>query len=123
MPATDLSHLVELEREGWAALAAGHGADFYREQLAPEAAMAFPFGVLTRAEAIDAMASAPPWATYELRDAQVVPLTPDAGVVVYAVEARREGQAPFRAVVSSTFVRDGDSWKLAFHQQSPPAGA
>jgi hypothetical protein len=40
-------------------------------------------------------------------------------VVVYHVEARRPGQEPYSAVVSSTFVREADGWKLAFHQQSP----
>jgi hypothetical protein len=118
--ADDLRHLVDIEREGWAALASGNGAAYYREHLAPDAAMAFPFGVLTREQAIDAMAQAPPWAAYELRDERVVRLTPDAGVVVYAVEARREGEEPFRAVVSSTFVRLDGAWRLAFHQQSPP---
>jgi hypothetical protein len=40
-------------------------------------------------------------------------------VVVYAVQAQREGQPPFTAVVSSTYVHDGSAWRLAFHQQSP----
>ncbi|MGN6871650.1 MAG: hypothetical protein ACTHMY_24910 [Solirubrobacteraceae bacterium] len=50
----------------------------------------------------------------------MVELGHDSGVVVYSVVAQRPGDEPYAAVVSSTFVRDNDEWKLAFHQQSPP---
>jgi hypothetical protein len=83
-----------------------------------DALMAFPFGVMDKEEALSAMASAPPWSHYELQDPRVVPLGPDSGVVTYSVTARREGQEPFSAVLSSTFVRREGEWKLAFHQQS-----
>ena len=81
--------------------------------------MAFSFGVMTRDEAIAAMESAPPWASFELKDPRVIELTEDSGVVVYAVAARRDGQEPYSAVVSSTFVRQDGMSKLAFHQQTP----
>jgi hypothetical protein len=112
-------NLVELEREGWEALSSGRGGEYYREHLADNALMAFTFGVMTRDEAIAAMEAAPPWGSFELKDPRVVELTEDSGVVVYAVEARREGQEPYSAVVSSTFVRQDGAWKLAFHQQTP----
>jgi hypothetical protein len=64
------------------------------------------------------MAEATPWSRYEMKNPRVVPLGPDAGVVAYSVAALREGQAPFSAVLSSTFVRRDGEWKLAFHQQS-----
>jgi hypothetical protein len=113
--------LIGLEREGWEALVAGRGGAYYREHLAANAVMAFPFGVMTREAAIEAMESAPPWKRFEIREAQVVELGSDSGVVVYSVEAQRPGDEPYSAVVSSTFVREADGWKLAFHQQSPPA--
>lgn len=111
--------LVDVEREGWEALSSGRGGAYYREHLTDDALMAFSFGVMTRDEAIAAMESAPPWASYEMKDPRVVELTEDSGVVVYAVEARRDGQEPYSAVVSSTFVRRDGVWKLAFHQQTP----
>jgi hypothetical protein len=111
--------LVDLEVDGWNALSSARGADYYREHLAPNALMAFPFGVLSRDAALDTMKSAPPWSSFELEDPRVVALTPDSGVVVYSVRAEREGQEPYSAVVSSTFVRHDGEWKLAFHQQSP----
>ena len=113
--------LIALEREGWEALSSGAGAAYYREHLTDDALMAFPFGVLPREATIEAMAAAPPWERFEMRDPRVVVLGPDSGIVVYEVTAQRAGQEPYAAVVSSTFVRHGDAWKLAFHQQSPPA--
>jgi Domain of unknown function (DUF4440) len=81
--------------------------------------MAFSFGVLTREQALEAIASAPPWAEFEISGSRVVELTPDSAVVVYAVDAQRPGDLPYSAVVSSTFVGAGGVWKLAFHQQTP----
>jgi hypothetical protein len=112
--------LIALERRGWEALVSGNGGAYYREHLTANALMAFPFGVLDRETTIQAMESAPPWERFELRDPQVVELGEDSGVVVYHVVAQRPAEEPYSAVVSSTFVRDGDDWKLAFHQQSPP---
>jgi hypothetical protein len=112
--------LIALERRGWEALVSGNGGAYYREHLTANALMAFPFGVLDRETTIQAMESAPPWERFELRDPQVVELGADSGVVVYHVVAQRPAEEPYSAVVSSTFVRDGDDWKLAFHPQSPP---
>ena len=111
--------LIALEHEGWQALAAGHGAAYYRQHLAANAVMAFPFGVLTREGALEAMEAAPPWEHFEIQNPRVVALGDEAGVVVYSVVAKRAGDEPYAAVISSTFVRDQDGWKLAFHQQSP----
>jgi Domain of unknown function (DUF4440) len=116
-----LDRLLALEREGWEALVAGNGGAYYRQRLTADAVMAFPFGVLNREETIEAMESAPPWAQFEIDDARAVDLGADGGVLIYRVVAQRPGQDPYSAVISSTFVRDGGDWKLAFHQQSPPA--
>lgn len=114
--------LVALERAGWDALCSPRGADHYREHLADGALMAFPFGVLDRAQALEAIASAPPWSQYAMTGARVVRLGEDAAVVVYSVTAQRTGSPPFTAVLSSTFVRSAPHWRLAFHQQSPVGG-
>jgi hypothetical protein len=111
--------LLELERQGWEALSSSQGGAYYREHLTDNALMAFPFGVLTRAETIDAMESAPPWESFEINDSRIVGLTVDSGVLIYRVAARRAGEEQYSAVISSTFVRRQGAWKLAFHQQSP----
>ena len=115
----ELEHLVDLERQGWEALASGRGGAYYREHLTQDALMAFPFGVMQREDTVAAMESAPPWASYEMQDPHVITLTPDSGIVLYSVVAQRAGQEPYTATISSTFVRRDGSWKLAFHQQTP----
>jgi hypothetical protein len=111
--------LIALEHEGWDALVAGEGGRYYREHLTDDALMAFPFGVLTRAATIEAMESAPPWGRYEIADPRVVELGDGGGIVVYEVVARRPGEELYAAVLSTTYVRERDVWKVAFHQQSP----
>jgi hypothetical protein len=81
--------------------------------------MAFPFGVLDRQQALEAMESAPPWSTYDMQDPRIITLTTDSGIVVYRVVAQRPGQPLYTATTSSTFVRRTGTWQLAFHQQSP----
>ena len=111
--------LPETEWEGWRAWASGRGSEHYHQHLAANAVMAFPFGVMSRQEAIDAMEAAPPWSSFDLVDPQVVELSADSGIVVYRVSARRAGEEPYAAIVSSAFVRGDGRWLLAFHQQSP----
>jgi hypothetical protein len=118
MDAAFKDELIQIERRGWEALCTNDAESYYRQHMTEHALMAFPFGVMSKAEALTAMAQAAPWSRYEMADPQVIPLGPDAGVVVYSVTAQREGQDRFSAVLSSTFVRHEGEWKLAFHQQS-----
>lgn len=111
--------LIALERAGWDALSSPQGAGYYRRHLSDDALMAFPVGVLDRAQALEAIASAPPWSRHAITGPRVIRLGQDAAVVVYTVRAEREGQPEFAAVASSAFVRCGAGWQLAFHQQSP----
>lgn len=111
---------VALERAGWGALTGSQGAEYYRQHLSADALMAFPFGVIDRSQAINAIEAAEPWSHYALGHADVVRLADDAAVVAYHVTAQRRGQPEFSAIVSSTFVRKDGRWQqLAFHQQSP----
>lgn len=113
------NELVAAETEGWRALTTTSGADHYERQLTPDAAMAFASGVMDRAEAIGAMRSAAPWASFEIRDPRVVELTPDSAVLVYRGLAQRPGQPRYAALMSSVYVRQDGRWLLAFHQQTP----
>jgi|tagenome__1003787_1003787.scaffolds.fasta_scaffold20930551_3 hypothetical protein len=86
------NELVALERDGWNALSGSGGADYYRDHLDENALMAFPFGVLDRQQALEAMASAAPWSRYALSEARVLRLGDDVATVIYRVRAQREGQ-------------------------------
>jgi hypothetical protein len=110
---------IALERAGWDALSGPQGAKYYRKHLSVDALMAFPFGVIDRSQAIDAIEAAAPWSHYNLTHPSVVRLGEDAAVVAEPVTAERAGEPEFSAIVASTFVRREDRWQLAFHQQSP----
>lgn len=68
-----------------------------------------------------------PWMRFRIYDESVVELGDGAGVIVYRVEAEREGQEVFRAFCSSIWRRraspeeDGDGeggWEMVVHQQT-----
>jgi Domain of unknown function (DUF4440) len=114
--------LVELEERGWRALADGPqaAAAFYEQTLDDQVVMLFPGGIrMADRAAIIASMGGPPWAGYELEDPQVLRPTPDTGLVTYGVVAHREGSPPCSALISTLYVRRGDGWKLASHQQTP----
>ena len=113
--------LTTLEERGWQALSEGTGAEFYDAFLTDDAIMVFPFGVLDRAAAIDAMRDASPWTGYALSDVQVVRLGEAAAMLVYRATAQREGQAEYRALMSTTFEHVEDEWLVKLHQQTPLA--
>ena len=48
----------------------------------------------------------------------LVPLGDDAAVISYKAVAERSDDAPFKAWVSSTYVKRDGKWLLAFHQQT-----
>jgi hypothetical protein len=111
--------LVALEDQAWQALSQERGADFYRQNLTSDAVMVFPFGVLDRDAAIEAIAAAPPWSTYAIAETRVIALTDDSAILTYRARAQRTGQEPYAARMSTAFVRHEGAWKTAFHQQTP----
>ena len=112
--------LVDLERAGWEALTKlGEGTRFYGEHLAENAIMVFGFGVLDRAQALEAMGAAPPWSWFRIEEPRVVELGADAAALTYLATAEREGEEEFTGRTTSVYVRNGGLWKLALHQQTP----
>jgi hypothetical protein len=113
--------LVELERSAWQALASSgeDAAAFYERVLADRVLMLLPGGLVIddRAQVVDSMRGAP-WDEFELSDERVVPLGDDGAVVAYRARARR-GDSAYEALFASTYVREGDAWRLALHQQTP----
>jgi hypothetical protein len=113
--------LLPVERDSWRALA-GHGAAaFFGRVLADDVLMLLPGGLVLsgRDACLAAMTSAPPWSSYRLEDEQVLELSDGSAVVAYRAVARREGQPAYEALMSSVYVRRGNGWRLAFHQQTP----
>jgi len=112
--------LVDLERAGWEALSKPReGARFYGEHLADDAVMVFGFGVLDRAQAIEAMASAAPWSSFRIEEPRVVELGDSAAVLTYLATAQREGDEEYVGRTTSVYVHSKGSWRMALHQQTP----
>jgi hypothetical protein len=112
---------VTLERRGWQALSRSGAAArrFYDEVLADDVLMLLPGGLrLTERDAtLDAM-SGTPWTSFELDDVALRTVTSDVAVVAYRATAQRD-EAAYRALCSSTYVREAAGWKLCVHQQTP----
>jgi Domain of unknown function (DUF4440) len=117
--------LLDLERRGWEALSTQTGAGFYGGLMTAEAAMVLSNGqVMSRDEVVDALAQAPPWASFELMDARVVPIGDGSAALVYRATARRDAEtSPFECVMTSVYVADDDGWRLALYQQTPVPAA
>ena len=114
-----MNELEALERRGWEALRGPDGAAFYRDVMADDGLMVFPGMVLDKEGTLEAIASAAPWSEFDLSDVRVVEASPDAAAVIYRAVARRAGEAPYRALMTSAYAfRDG-RWRLIVHQQTP----
>ena len=112
--------LLDLERRAWEALSTeGGGAPFYEEVLAEEVLVLLPGGMVIddRRQLVDSMRGAP-WSAFELSDERVFELTEGCAVVAYRGTATRDG-SEYVALFNSTYVRQGDAWRLALHQQTP----
>lgn len=110
--------LLAMEHGFWGAAT---DPDFYRDNMADEAVMVFPYGVgpMDKAMVIYAIGvSDEEWVSYDISGVRVVPISDDAGVITYKVAAERTDGAPFKAFIASTYVRRDGRWLLMFHQQT-----
>ena len=116
-----LDDLIELERSAWQALSTSGeaAAGFYERTLAADVLMLLPGGLVIddRRQVIDSMRG-DPWSSHELSDLRVLPLGDAAAVVAYKGTATR-GDFTYTALFNSTYIREGASWRLALHQQTP----
>ena len=118
---SDHDDLLALERSGWDALSTSGdaAAAFYERVLAEQVLMLLPGGMVIdrRDDVVNAMRGEP-WSSFELSDERVLDLGPASAVVAYQATARR-GDDEYTALFNSTYVREGDAWRLALHQQTP----
>jgi hypothetical protein len=112
--------LIDIERNLWT-----NDAVFYKNSLIEEALLVFPeTGVITRDAAVAAIllenAEGRKWAEVEFDYIRSLGLSDDSVLLTYRVAARwQHEQIKHSALASSVYVSRGDSWKLAFHQQTP----
>lgn len=113
--------LIDLEESGWRALSSTGqaAAEFYEWVLDDTVLMLLPGGMVVddRSAIVESM-SGQPWSSFQLEDMRVLHPTADVGVVAYGVVARREGSAEYSALISTSYVRRVNGWKLTLHQQT-----
>lgn len=118
----DARTLETLEREGWAALVAGGSSarQFYDRVLDDhDVLMLLPGGLVLddRAFILQTIGDSP-WSAAELADVRVTRPAADVGLVAYSAVAHR-GETAYSGVFASLYVRRGEEWRMAFHQQTP----
>jgi hypothetical protein len=116
-----MKDLIELERRGWEALSTEGeaGRTFYGSLLREDAVMVFPGGLrLEGRDRILQSIGAQPWQTFQIEEPDAVSLTANAATLIYRARAQRKGSEPYAALISSTYVREGE-WKLVVHQHTP----
>ena len=104
------------DEEAWWTL----GTAEARRRAHPSCVMAFAHGVLQGEAIFAALDAAPRWQEVVMTDRRVVE-GEDAVVLAYRARARRNGEAPYEAFCTSTWVRQNDGWRLIQHQQTSPA--
>jgi hypothetical protein len=119
--ADTLTTLLGLERQGWDTLCQGTGADFYGSIMSDDGVMVLAHGfVLDRDAVVASLNEAPAWRTYQISDERLLGGGPDTAILVYTGRAWRDGDEPaFVGLMSSVYVRNGNSWNLALYQQTP----
>lgn len=112
--------LLQLERDGWQAISDHRGADFYSSHLTEDALMVLPGDlVMDRQTALDSIDGPATWEWFRLENERVVGLGEEAAALTYRVTAKRPDDEPYSALITSTYVRQGNSWLMAMHQQTP----
>jgi hypothetical protein len=88
--------------------------------MADGAIMVFPYpaGILQGERITEGVAGAPRWRSVVMAD-RTLTLRGNVAVLAYRAEAEREGEAIRTMLCASTYVRDGDGWRLISHQQTP----
>lgn len=108
--------LMTLEKGFWT-----QGGDYYREHVDEECLVAFAemAGVHSNEEIAGMNPGAGNWRNVRLDEKGLVQLSDDAVVLTYEVDAERASGEPYKALVSSGYVKRNGDWKMAFHQQTP----
>ena len=114
--------LLEVEHAGWRSLCDGTAADFYRDVMTDDGVMVLANGqVMTRDEVVETLASSPSWSSYEIAAPRTVVIGRDSTALVYTGTGHRQGADDFVGVMTSVYVREGETWKLALYQQTAVA--
>jgi hypothetical protein len=107
--------LLKLEKGFWT-----EDADYYRQHVDEDCLLAFAdFAGVRGNEEIASMRGGSNWTNINLDEKGVAQLADDVVVLTYEVSANRKTGEPYKALVSTGYVKRDGEWKMAFHQQTP----
>ena len=114
------ARLLHEAHEGWRAILAGKGGDYFQRTMTGDALLILPGQVVDRDHVRAALAAAGPLDRYELHDPAVIRVGEHAGVLVYRSLAWR-GDTVTELQTSTTYLFDENNggWSIAAHQESP----
>lgn len=104
--------VLELERGFWEK---GNDPEFYDENSRDDSfSVIESMGFVKKTDAVKMSKDAKPWTDVKMEDVHVLDLNDDCMAVAYHGEGSQEGmKEPYRATVSSVYVRKNGKWKLA----------
>jgi hypothetical protein len=112
-----MQELLRLEEAFWRA--AGN-RERYEANLAPDAVHVFPgWGVTDLETVLASVAEVDPWETFAIDEPHLVALADDVAALVYTARAKRAGQEPYIAAMTSVYRCAAGRWQLVVHQQTP----
>lgn len=109
--------MLRLERQLWNA-----DEEFYRETLAEDAVMVFPAptGILERSDVLESLGGGERWRDIDFSEVRLFETGDEAAQLVYrGVAERTEDGSEYEALITTTYVRDEETWRLLSHQQTP----
>ena len=111
--------LFALEEKFWPG-----DAEFYRTHLDERCVVSFTemAGSMPKEQIAGMIKEGQRWRDLKLARKGFYQPTADVAIITYEVNATRESGALHHANVSSAYVRRGDGWKMALHQQTPLPG-
>jgi hypothetical protein len=77
--------------------------------------------VISRDQAVAALADAPPWSSYSIDDASILTFSHDTAAVLYTGTGRRADGPDFVGVMTSVYVRTDEGWRIGLCQQTAVA--
>lgn len=108
--------LYDIERQFWTGEAEIYRAHVDEKCLTVFAEMA---ALLDREQIAQSAGEAGRWQDVAITRKGIIRPARTVAIISYEAAAKRRDGSPYRALVSSGYVRRGPDWKMTFHQQTP----
>ena len=112
--------LYDIERQFWTG-----GGDVYRAHVDEKCLTVFAemAALLDRERIAQSAGAGGRWQDVTIARKAIIRPAQTVAILCYEAAARRGDGSPYRALVSTGYVRRGPDWKMTFHQQTPLAPA